>query len=107
MGYHEDIHQIWKIWDLNEIIIKEAIFVTFDKTLSNKLSKELLKTFVDNSDQELDAESNTDLDFHNIKYFWQIQQPMSHLTSPLLLSSFSLLWSRSPISLKLPQSVLI
>ena len=106
-GYHKDTDRIWKIWDLDDKKIREAISVTFDETFGNKSSEKLLKSLADKSDQESDAKSDTDLDSNNSEPLRQIQQPMSHLISPLssLLSSF--LQPRSPILPQLPQSAQI
>ncbi len=60
MGYHGDKDQIWKIRDLIDKKIIEATSVTFDETFGNQGSEELRKSLVDNSDQELDVETNAD-----------------------------------------------
>ncbi len=83
MGYHEDTDRIWKIWNPIDKKIREATSVTFDETFNNKSSEELLNSLADNSDQESDVETDTDSDFDDPEPTLQIQQPISHLTSPI------------------------
>lgn len=67
----------------------------------------MLKSLADNSDQELDVESDTDLESNDSEPLQQIQQPVSHFTSPLSSPLSSPLRPRSPILPQLPQSAQI
>ncbi len=73
MRYHEDTDRIWKIWDLDNKKIREATSVTFDETFGNKSSEELLKSLADNSYQESNTESDTDLDSDDPEPVLQLQ----------------------------------
>ncbi len=64
----------------------------------------MLKSLADNSDQESDVGTDTNSDFDDPEPAPQIQQPVSHLTSPLSSSSSSPLRPRSPTLLQLPES---
>ena len=72
MSYHKNKNWIYKIWDSDYKKMREAILVIFVEIFDNRSSKKWLKSLINNSDQGLNTQLITNLDFNNFETLWQI-----------------------------------